>query len=72
MQVLIIGAAGMIGGKLARVAGGDRPSRGSSALTLVDVVAPAAPEGAIAVTTGDARPHRRRRRSRRRWRSGRR
>ena len=38
MQALIIGAAGMIGGKLARVAGGATRSRGSTALTLVDVV----------------------------------
>lgn len=45
MHVLVIGAAGMIGAKLAASLTGDSGS-GVSRLTLVDVVAPQAPEGA--------------------------
>ena len=52
MQALIIGAAGMIGGRLAASLARD-PEPGLEALTLVDVVEPAAPAGAaIPVTTG--------------------
>ena len=52
MQALIIGAAGMIGGKLAASLARD-PEPGLEALTLVDVVEPAALAGAaIPVTTG--------------------
>ncbi len=52
MQALIIGAAGMIGGRLAASLARD-PEPGIGALTLVDVVEPAAPAGAaIPVTTG--------------------
>jgi len=51
MQALIIGAAGMIGGRLAASLARD-PEPGLEALTLVDVVEPAAPAGAVPVTTG--------------------
>ena len=44
MQALIIGAAGMIGGRLAASLARD-PEPGLEALTLVDVVEPAAPAG---------------------------
>ncbi len=45
MNVLIIGAAGMVGSKLAAALASD-PAAGVSKLTLVDVIAPRAPEGA--------------------------
>jgi UDP-glucose 4-epimerase len=51
MQALIIGAAGMIGAKLARSLAA-APEPGIDALALVDVVPPEAPDGAVAVTTG--------------------
>ena len=52
MQVLIIGAAGMIGAKLAQALA-TAPEAGPDGLTLVDVVPPTAPAGAlILVTTG--------------------
>lgn len=49
MQALIIGAAGMIGARLARSLAEDPPA-GLDRLTLVDVVAPAVPAGAPGVT----------------------
>jgi len=53
MQALIIGAAGMIGAKLARaLAAEPEPEPGIDTLALVDVVQPKAPDGAVAVTTG--------------------
>ncbi len=52
MQVLIIGAAGMIGAKLAQALA-TAPEAGPDGLTLVDVVPPTVPAGAlIPVTTG--------------------
>ena len=51
MRVLVIGAAGMIGGRLAASLAAD-PEPGIEALTLVDVVEPAAPAGAVPVSTG--------------------
>ena len=52
MQVLIIGAAGMIGAKLAQALA-TAPEAGPDGLTLVDVVPPTVPAGAlILVTTG--------------------
>ena len=51
MRALIIGAAGMIGGKLAASLARE-PEPGLEALTLVDVVEPLAPTGAIPVATG--------------------
>jgi D-erythronate 2-dehydrogenase len=51
MHALIIGAAGMIGGKLAAALARE-PEPGLEALTLVDVVEPAPPAGAIPVATG--------------------
>jgi nucleoside-diphosphate-sugar epimerase len=46
MHVMIIGAAGMIGRKLAQaIAAGDWSGAPVTAMTLVDVVQPAAPEG---------------------------
>ena len=59
MQALIIGAAGMIGGKLAASLARD-PEPGLEALTLVDVVEPAAPAGRDPGDDGRARPDRRR------------
>ena len=44
MRALIVGAAGMIGGKLAAALAAE-PEPGLEALTLVDVVEPAAPPG---------------------------
>ena len=43
MQILIIGAAGMVGGRLAQSLASD-PAPGLTGLDLVDVVAPVAPE----------------------------
>jgi len=51
MRALVIGAAGMIGGRLAASLAAD-PEPGIEALTLVDVVEPAAPAGAVPVSTG--------------------
>jgi len=51
MQALIIGAAGMIGGKLAASLARE-PEPALEALTLVDVVEPAAPAGAIPAARG--------------------
>ena len=51
MQALIIGAAGMVGAKLAGSLAAD-PAPGIEALTLVDVVPPKAPAGAAAGDDG--------------------
>jgi D-erythronate 2-dehydrogenase len=53
MQVLIIGAAGMVGDKLARrlAADGVLGGRVIDAISLVDVVAPSVPPGAVGVET---------------------
>lgn len=51
MRALVIGAAGMIGGRLAASLAAD-PEPGIEALSLVDVVEPAAPAGAVPVSTG--------------------
>ena len=51
MRALVIGAAGMVGGRLAASLAAD-PEPGIEALTLVDVVEPAAPAGAVPVSTG--------------------
>ncbi len=52
MQILIIGAAGMVGGKLARSLASE-PEPGLAGLTLLDVVTPVAPAGAaVPVETG--------------------
>jgi nucleoside-diphosphate-sugar epimerase len=51
MQVLIIGAAGMIGRKLAAALAAE-PDPGLAGLTLLDVVEPAAPAGAVPVAAG--------------------
>jgi nucleoside-diphosphate-sugar epimerase len=51
MQVLIIGAAGMIGRKLASSLAAD-PEPGLAGLTLVDVAEPEAPPGSVPVATG--------------------
>jgi nucleoside-diphosphate-sugar epimerase len=50
MQGLIIGAAGMIGAKLAGALAAD-PEPGLAGLTLVDVIEPTAPPAGFAVTT---------------------
>ena len=50
MRALVIGAAGMVGGRLAASLAAD-PEPGIEALTLVDVVEPAAPAGAVPVST---------------------
>lgn len=51
MHVLIIGAAGMVGAKLAQSLAAD-PGAGVSRMTLVDVVAPGTPAGGIPVEAG--------------------
>jgi nucleoside-diphosphate-sugar epimerase len=51
MKILIIGAAGMVGGRLARSLSAEPPP-GLAALELVDVVAPALPEGGVPATAG--------------------
>ena len=53
MRVLIVGAAGMVGGKLARRLAADGVLGGEAidAITLVDVVAPTTPPGAVGVET---------------------
>jgi nucleoside-diphosphate-sugar epimerase len=53
MQVLIIGAAGMVGGKLARRLAGDGVlgARAIDLISLVDVVPPTIPRGAVRVET---------------------
>jgi nucleoside-diphosphate-sugar epimerase len=51
MQTLIIGAAGMVGAKLASSLAAD-PAPGLESLTLVDVVSPKSPGGALPATTG--------------------
>ena len=51
MKILVIGAAGMIGAKLARSFAAD-PEPGVEGITLVDVVAPKAPEAPFPVKTG--------------------
>src|SRR4051812_34523464 len=55
MHVLIVGAAGMIGRKLADrlVADGNVGGRGIERLTLVDVVAPASPDGQADAVSAD-------------------
>jgi D-erythronate 2-dehydrogenase len=55
MHVLIVGAAGMIGRKLADrlVADGNVGGRGIERLTLVDVVAPASPDGRVEALSAD-------------------
>ena len=55
MHVLIVGAAGMIGRKLADrlVADGNVGGRGIERLTLVDVVAPASPDGRVDALSAD-------------------
>ena len=55
MHVLIVGAAGMIGRKLADrlVADGNVGGRGIERLTLVDVVAPASPDGRAEAVSAD-------------------
>ena len=55
MHVLIIGAAGMIGRKLVHrlVADGNVGGRGIERLTLVDVVAPASPDGQAEIVSAD-------------------
>ena len=55
MHVLIIGAAGMIGRKLVHrlVADGNVGGRGIERLTLVDVVAPASPDGQAETVSAD-------------------
>lgn len=50
MDVLIIGAAGMVGAKLAAALASD-PTAGVRRLALVDVVEPKAPAGAVPSTT---------------------
>ncbi|MFO1143542.1 MAG: D-erythronate dehydrogenase [Amaricoccus sp.] len=50
MHILVIGAAGMIGGKLAASLAGDPPP-GLDRLTLVDVAAPPPPSAGFPVTT---------------------
>lgn len=52
MEVLILGAAGMVGGKLARTlaAAGGLGAREIDSLSLVDVVLPPSPPGAVPVT----------------------
>lgn len=51
MQVLVIGAAGMIGRKLVASLAAD-PDPGIDGLDLVDVVAPPVPEGGLPATAG--------------------
>ena len=55
MHVLIVGAAGMIGRKLVHrlVADGNVGGRGIERLTLVDVVAPASPDGQAETVSAD-------------------
>ena len=55
MHVLIVGAAGMIGRKLADrlVVDGNVGGRGIERLTLVDVVAPASPDGRVEALSAD-------------------
>ena len=55
MHVLIVGAAGMIGRKLVHrlVADGNVGGRGIERLTLVDVVAPASPDGRAEAVSAD-------------------
>ena len=55
MHVLIVGAAGMIGRKLVHrlVADGNVGGRGIERLTLVDVVAPASPDGQAEIVSAD-------------------
>ena len=70
MQALIIGAAGMVGAKLAASLADD--PAGITALRLVDVVPPRAPAGPHPRHHRHPRPHRRRTRSPPRSRSARR
>ena len=55
MQVLIIGAAGMVGRKLADSISAD-PEPGIDGLKLVDVVEPAAPAPTTAVADNSEEP----------------
>ena len=70
MQVLITGAAGMVGSRLARSLLSDPPA-GLAGLALVDVVPPRLPEGAAVPVAAGGSTSPTRRRSRPGWRRGR-